>query len=74
MANPEHSDYCNCTCPQGLSYDKLEQTLNRVRMLHVYDVVDDVAFCKSCPSEEGERYKWQVWPCETMRALAGEEA
>jgi hypothetical protein len=44
--NPEHSDYCNCTCPQGLSYDKLEKTLNRVRMLH--SPTPDGRSCREC--------------------------
>jgi hypothetical protein len=71
--NPEHSEYCNCECPEGNSFNKLQETLNRVRMVHVYDVVDDTAFCKACPNDEPDGYKWQEWPCETMRALEGSE-
>jgi hypothetical protein len=73
MSNPLHSDYCNCECPEGVSFSKLQETLNRVRMVHVYDVVDDMAFCKACPNPETERYKWQEWPCETMKALDGDD-
>ena len=64
MSNPEHSDYCNCTCPQGLSYDKLERTLNRVRMVHVKTVIDNETVCGGC---------FSYYPCNTMRALAGED-
>jgi len=62
--NPLHSDYCNCECPEGLSYSKLEETLNRVRRLHVKTVIDNKEVCGGC---------FSYYPCNTMRALAGEE-
>jgi hypothetical protein len=64
MSNPEHSEYCKCECPQGLSYDKLERTLNRVRMLHVKTLNKDEEVCGGC---------YAYYPCDTMRALAGED-
>lgn len=70
--NPEHSEYCNCECPQGLSYGKLEETLNRVRMLHVSDTRDGVTYCPTCVDPD-DHNEYQLYPCETMRALAGEE-
>ena len=73
MMNPEHSDYCHCECPQGLSYSKLEETLNRVRMVHVSENVDGYEVCKACISHESDFALWQSWPCETMRALAGSD-
>ena len=73
MSNPEHSDYCNCTCPQGLSYDKLERTLNRVRMVHIKQTRDGVTFCIACVDHDSNGGDWQDWPCDTMRALAGED-
>jgi hypothetical protein len=66
MANPEHSDYCNCICPEGLSYDKLEKTLNRVRMAHVMYKMDGEQLCGGC-SVAGQVYV--IYPCATMRAL-----
>ena len=70
--NPLHSDYCNCICPEGLSYDKLEQTLNRVRMVHIKTTRNGVTFCAHCldPNVFDE---FALWPCDTMAALAGEE-
>ena len=73
MSNPEHSEYCNCECPQGLSYDKLERTLNRVRMVHVQQTRDGVTFCTACVDLESNGDDWANWPCATMRALAGED-
>jgi hypothetical protein len=72
MANSLHSDYCNCTCPEGLSYDKLEKTLNRVRMVHIMHERDGIQFCLACVDHEffGE---FQMYPCDTMKALAGED-
>jgi hypothetical protein len=67
--NPEHSQYCNCTCPEGLSYDKLEQTLNRVRMVHIQQTRDGVTFCTACVDHDSNGGDWQDWPCDTMRAL-----
>ena len=71
--HPDHSDYCNCQCPEGLSYNKLEETLNRVRMVHVYQVIDDVAFCSECANPDDEGGYWKEWPCPTMKALAGDD-
>lgn len=67
--NPDHSQYCNCECPEGLSYKKLEETLNRVRMVHVQQTRDGVTFCTGCVDQESYGGDWQLWPCETMRAL-----
>lgn len=68
--NPLHSDYCNCECPEGLSYDKLEQTLNRVRMVHIKTTRDGVTFCAHCldPNVFDE---FALWPCDTILALEG---
>ena len=72
MTHPDHSQYCNCICPEGLSYDKLEQTLNRVRMLHVYQLRDGIEFCTHClDSDNPDEYA--SWPCETMEALSNDE-
>ena len=69
--NPLHSDYCNCTCPEGLSYDKLERTLNRVRMVHIKQTRDGVTFCGHCldPNVFDE---FAIWPCDTISALQGD--
>ena len=64
--NPEHSDYCNCECPEGLSYKKLEETLNRVRMLHV----QNFGYCLECSIFVDDGI---IWPCETMKALSGDD-
>jgi len=71
--NPEHSDYCNCICPEGLSYDKLERTLNRVRMAHVMGMRHGVKFCTTCVEHPADGADFQAWPCDTMKALAGED-
>jgi hypothetical protein len=71
--NPLHSDYCNCECPEGLSYKKLEATLNRVRMVHIKQTRDGETFCTGCVSHEADYSLWQTWPCETMRALQGDD-
>lgn len=71
--NPKHSAYCNCECPEGLSYSKLEETLNRVRRLHVKNTRDGVSFCTACVEHDSDGGDWQLYPCETMRVLAGEE-
>jgi hypothetical protein len=71
MSNPLHSDYCNCECPAGNSYDKLERTLNRVRMVHIQQSSDGVTFCTACVDHESNGGDWQAWPCETMQALEG---
>jgi hypothetical protein len=71
MGNPLHSEYCNCECPQGLSYEKLERTLNRVRMVHIKQTRDGVTFCTHCldPNVFDE---FAVWPCDTIAALEGD--
>lgn len=74
VMNPEHSDYCNCECPQGLSYGKLEETLNRVRMLHAPTTRDGDTFCTACIDHEADYSLWQTYPCATIRALQGDEA
>jgi hypothetical protein len=71
--NPAHSEYCHCECPEGLSYSKLEETLNRVRMVHVKEIVDGYEVCYACISHDGDFSLWQSYPCETMRALAGDD-
>ena len=72
--NPAHSQYCHCECPEGLSYIKLEETLNRVRMLHHYEIVDDIPFCHACRNHDDETGGyWQEWPCETMQELQGDD-
>jgi len=70
--NPDHSEYCHCECPMGLSYSKLEETLNRVRMVHIQQTRDGVTFCTACVDLESNGDNWQDWPCATMRALLGE--
>lgn len=70
--NPLHSEYCNCECPAGNSYAKLEETLNRVRMLHVKHARGNEEYCGTCayPAIWDE---WQSWPCATIRALQGDD-
>lgn len=72
MSNPLHSEYCNCECPAGNSYDKLEKTLNRVRMLHTKLERDGYAFCTHCvhPDIWDE---FAPWPCDTVLALQGDD-
>jgi hypothetical protein len=70
--NPEHSEYCNCECPEGLSYSKLEETLNRVRMVHVKGLKGTTTICISCDNPY-ENDSFVLWPCETMIALAGDD-
>jgi hypothetical protein len=68
--NPTHSEYCHCECPEGNSFEKLQETLNRVRMLHVSQIVDEMAFCHACRNHSDlDGYYWQEWPCDTMREL-----
>jgi hypothetical protein len=72
--NPLHSDYCNCTCPEGLSYDKLERTLNRVRMVHIKQTRDGVSWCMACLDLDPEVFdKFATWPCATILALQGDD-
>lgn len=73
MSNSLHSEYCHCECPEGLSYAKLEETLNRVRLLHTYTVIDNLAFCGECANPDDEGGYWKRWPCPTMSALAGSD-
>ena len=70
MRNPLHSEYCNCECPAGNSYAKLEETLNRVRMLHTKLERDGYSFCTHCvhPDIWDE---FAPWPCDTVKALQG---
>jgi len=73
MTNPEHFKYCNCICPEGLSYEKLEETLNRVRMLHVMELRDGETFCTHCLVSDGcgnGQYENAEWPCMTMMELS----
>ena len=70
MKHPDHSQYCNCICPEGLSYEKLEETLNRVRMLHVSQERDGVMYCQTCIGVS--LWGWQEWPCPTMMALSND--
>jgi len=73
--NPEHSDYCNCICPEGLSYDKLERTLNRVRMAHVKQQNKGIVYCWSCTElvKEFDEAAIVLYPCETIQALQGDD-
>ncbi len=66
--NPEHSDYCHCECPEGNSFNKLQETLNRVRMVHIKETTHGISYCKACIDHD-EIDSWQAWPCETMKAL-----
>jgi len=68
MSNPDHSQYCNCECPEGISYDKLERTLNRVRMVHVKQIRDGETFCTHCIDPE-EYNSYAPYPCDTIKAL-----
>lgn len=68
MNNPLHSEYCNCECPAGLSYKKLEETLNRVRMVHVQQTRDGITFCTHC-TDPDDNDSYHLWPCETMIVL-----
>lgn len=71
--NPLHSEYCNCECPEGNSFNRLQEALNRVRMVHVSQTRDGVTFCTACVEHDTDGGEWQLFPCETMRALAGDE-
>ena len=78
LMNPEHSEYCNCECPEGLSYSKLEETLNRVRMLHVAVKSlnpDDLEMlgCLECEDTGSGREYFVAYPCPTIKALEGSE-
>lgn len=46
--------------------DVLRATVARVEALHVVDptIVDEYAYCRECS---------EVWPCDTARALRGED-
>ena len=72
MGNPLHSEYCNCECPAGNSYAKLEETLNRVLRLHTSLTRDAYTFCTHClhPDIWDE---FAPWPCDTMKALQGDD-
>lgn len=70
--NPTHSEYCHCECPSGNSYAKLEETLNRVRMLHVKQTADNLSWCGHC-LDPIELDSYNLWPCETMKALHGDD-
>jgi hypothetical protein len=75
MGNPLHSEYCNCECPAGNSYAKLEETLNRVRRLHYAEKSNYYAgelFCDHC-SEWNGNDKLVPYPCDTMKALQGDD-
>jgi len=72
MKHPDHSQYCNCICPEGLSYEKLEETLNRVRMLHVRQERDGVTFCTHCLDSDNPD-EFALSPCETMKVLANDD-
>ena len=77
--NPEHSQYCNCECPEGLSFSKLQETLNRVRLLHrpvkSWKGRDhtEIVGCFECEETGSGREYWVEWPCPTMKALAGDD-
>lgn len=51
---------------------KLQQAIERVRMLHVPNLRDGQEYCGTCvyPSIWDE---WQVWPCKTIKALDGDQ-
>jgi hypothetical protein len=72
MGNPLHSEYCNCECPAGNSYAKLEETLNRVRRLHTMQTRDGVSWCMAC-LDPNVFDNFAEWPCDTMKALAGDD-
>jgi len=69
MKHPDHSQYCNCICPEGLSYNKLEETLNRVRMLHVQRIRGKDVTCRICVDND-ENSGYVQWPCMTMMTLS----
>lgn len=52
-------------------YECLEETIERVRMHHTKQIIDGLEYCGTCayPAIWGE---WQVWPCNTVKALDGE--
>jgi hypothetical protein len=72
MGNSLHSEYCNCECPAGNSYAKLEETLNRVRRLHTMQTRDGVSWCITCLDPDVFD-NFAEWPCDTMKALAGDD-
>jgi hypothetical protein len=72
MGNPLHSEYCNCECPAGNSYAKLEETLNRVLRLHTMQTRDGVSWCMACLDPDVFD-NFAAWPCDTMKALAGDD-
>ena len=71
MGNPLHSEYCNCECPAGNSYAKLEETLNRVRRLHTMQTRDGVSWCMACLDPDVFD-NFAEWPCDTIKALQGD--
>jgi hypothetical protein len=70
--NPTHSEYCHCECPAGNSYTKLEETLNRVRMLHTKHTRDGVEWCSHCLDPDVFD-NFAEWPCDTILALQGDD-
>lgn len=50
----------------------MAKAIERVRMLHVKHSLDGEHYCGTCayPAIWGE---WQVYPCQTIRALDSEE-
>ncbi len=70
--NPLHSEYCNCECPAGNSYNKLEEILNRVRMVHIKGQRDGETFCVHCLDPLEITY-FAEWPCPTIKALHGDD-
>jgi hypothetical protein len=72
MGNPLHSEYCNCECPAGNSYAKLEETLNRVRRLHTMQTRDGVSWCMAC-LDPNVFDNFAAWPCDTILALQGDD-
>ena len=75
MSNPLHSEYCNCECPAGNSFTKLQETLNRVRKLHVRQENKGIYYCWYCTElvTEFDQSAIVLYPCETILALQGDD-
>ena len=52
---------------------ELSKSIERVRALHVKEEKDGDAFCTACVHHEEFNW-WQMWPCDTIKALDGETA
>lgn len=64
----EHSQHCHCVCTD---LSPLQEAIERVRALHVKEEKDGDAFCTACVHHEEFNW-WQMWPCDTIKALNGD--